>query len=229
MTGDCHVPFCGSPGVKSPRATRPASLQGPRTRSDARRTSDRGWQQCRRWQQCRAWLQRCRHRSCRFCSGGGGLGGQSLQRVDEGLQMDGRQAAQLLGDDRCPHLVDLFEVSKACRGNRDERDPTVGRFRLPATRPTAAIRRTRLVMPGWVIRSAATSPVMRSGPRRASKASVLRATEFHSTAGVARRSQLASRSSTRLISAAGSGGALRAAAGPAAGSVCVPCMRELHH
>jgi hypothetical protein len=24
MTGDCHVPFCGSPGVKSPRATRPS-------------------------------------------------------------------------------------------------------------------------------------------------------------------------------------------------------------
>ena len=22
MTGDCHVPFCGSPGVKFPRATR---------------------------------------------------------------------------------------------------------------------------------------------------------------------------------------------------------------
>jgi hypothetical protein len=22
MTGDCHVPFCGSPGVRSPRATR---------------------------------------------------------------------------------------------------------------------------------------------------------------------------------------------------------------
>jgi len=23
MTGDCHVPFCGSPGVRFPRATRP--------------------------------------------------------------------------------------------------------------------------------------------------------------------------------------------------------------
>jgi hypothetical protein len=22
MTGDCHVPFCGSPGVRFPRATR---------------------------------------------------------------------------------------------------------------------------------------------------------------------------------------------------------------
>src|SRR6266545_5246929 len=29
MTGDCHVPFCGSPGVRSPRATRRPSVTCP--------------------------------------------------------------------------------------------------------------------------------------------------------------------------------------------------------
>ena len=51
MTGDCHVPFCGSPGVQFPGATR-RTVAGPQSKPDGSRPGLLS--PLPRWPECRA-------------------------------------------------------------------------------------------------------------------------------------------------------------------------------